>query len=364
MAQLVQPADGLQLTEHLFDELACALTDRIPSVPRRAPMAPSIGGPIARDRLWFFTTYSFRRGSLFPAGFFKSEDTSALIYVPDLDEPTFERTDMNEGTLRLTWQATSKDKVQAYWGNNTRSLIPNLSGSQLDPLFIAPEAGSESVFPAAAYQVSWIRPQTNRILFEAGVSVQRVAVDNVALDAATQLARGNENRFDARPDLYGTFEATTLTISRNQGFFSGGTVAHWSQRNTTFRASMSYVTGSHNLKVGIMQAQKWMNNSYRSDNNWTNQITFNRNPVVARFVARPNRTDELTNAGVYAQDQWTIRRFTVNAGLRFDYFKGFYPRPSHRADDVGAGPPVVPGDGRGELEGPAAAAGCGLRPDG
>ena len=198
-------------------------------------MAPSIGGPIARDRLWFFTTYSFRRGSLFPAGFFKSEDTSALIYVPDLDEPTFERTDMNEGTLRLTWQATSKDKVQAYWGNNTRSLIPNLSGSQLDPLFIAPEAGSDSVFPAAAYQVSWIRPQTNRILFEAGVSVQRVAVDNVALDAATQLARGNENRFDARPDLYGTFEAKTLTISRNQGFFSGGTVAHWSQRNTTFR---------------------------------------------------------------------------------------------------------------------------------
>ena len=33
----------------------------------------------------------------------------------------------------------------------------------------------------------------------------------------------------------------------------------------------------------------------------------------------------LRNIGIYAQDQWTIDRLTINAGLRFDYFKGFYP---------------------------------------
>ncbi len=287
--------------------------------------APSIGGPIARDRLWFFATSTFRRGSLFPPGFFRSKDTSAALYVPTVDKPTFERTDIYEVSVRPTWQVTSKDKVQAYWSTNHRALQPNLAGSGLDPLFIAPEAGSDSVVSANHYQISWVRPQTNRVLFEAGFAVQRVTVDNLALDEATELAHGRGNRFDARPDLYGTFEATTLTISRNQGFFFGGTEAHWSEKPTNFRASMSYVTGSHNLKVGITQAHKWMNNSYRSDNNWTNQITFNGNPVQAQFSARPNTTDELTNVGVYAQDQWTIRHFTVNAGLRFDYFKSFYP---------------------------------------
>ena len=29
--------------------------------------------------------------------------------------------------------------------------------------------------------------------------------------------------------------------------------------------------------------------------------------------------------GTYAQDQWTLVRFTVNAGLRWDYFRGGYP---------------------------------------
>ena len=31
------------------------------------------------------------------------------------------------------------------------------------------------------------------------------------------------------------------------------------------------------------------------------------------------------NLGFYAQDQWTVNRFTVNAGLRFDYFRSDYP---------------------------------------
>ena len=77
-------------------------------------VGPSIGGPIVRDRLWFFGTYSYRRGSILPAGLFNNADTSALRYVPDLENPTVERTNLYEGTLRLTWQATSKDKVQAF----------------------------------------------------------------------------------------------------------------------------------------------------------------------------------------------------------------------------------------------------------
>ena len=37
--------------------------------------------------------------------------------------------------------------------------------------------------------------------------------------------------------------------------------------------------------------------------------------------------------GVYVQDQWTLKRLTLNPGLRFDYFNAYIPalhRPAGR----------------------------------
>ena len=306
-------------------------------------VAPSVGGPIARDRLWFFTTYSFRRASLLPAGLFLNQDTSAGSYLPNLDERAIDRSDNWEGSLRLTWQASGKDKVQAFFRNYISNRLPNLSGSALDPIWIAPEAGSETAGSVNSYQLSWVRPQTNRILFEVAVGLQPFGTDLYALDAETQAARGRDNVFDARTDLHGSYEATTSTMIRNMGFFFGGTDVHFSTTNTTVRGSMSYVTGSHNLKVGVQLNEKWQNESYRSGNNWTNQITFRGRPVQARFHARPNETNELTNLGIYAQDQWTIDRLTLNLGVRFDYFKGAYPEQTTEAMTWAPTPRTFPG---------------------
>jgi hypothetical protein len=291
-------------------------------------VAPSLGGPIARNRLWFFATYSFRRGSLFPANLFDNTDTSSFVYIPDLGKPTKDRKNISEATQHLTWQATSKDKIQVYTvlPRNLRVQIPSLSGSQLDPLFIAPEAGSENNAAVNTYQLTWVRPQTNRVLFEAGVGLQPVSNDFAPLDAASQRARGTGREdLNARIDLPGVFETTTLTMSRNMGFNFHGTSVHFSTRNTNLRGSMSYVTGTHNLKIGVQYNEKWQNVGYQSGNNWTNIFTFRGSPIVARFSARPSVTDELTDVGIYAQEQWTMDRLTVNAGLRLDYFRAGYP---------------------------------------
>ena len=291
-------------------------------------IAPAIGGPIAQDRLWLFATYSHRRGSIYPANYFANTDTSSLRYVPDIDRHLFSRKDISEGSLRLTWQATSKDKVQVYASlpGNRRHILPALSGADLDPLYIAPEAGSENEAWVNTYQLTWVRPQTNRILFEFGVSLQPVSNRWPDLSTETQRMRGTGREdIGARPDLPGVFEATTSTMSRNMGFIFQGTEFHISTTNNNVRASMSYVTGSHNLKFGTQINQKFEQFAYSSKNNWTNMITFRGNPIQARFQARPPRNANLTNVGLYAQEQWTIDRLTINAGLRFDYFKGFYP---------------------------------------
>ena len=287
-------------------------------------VAPSLGGPLVRDNLWFFGSYTYRRASFFPSGLFNNTDTSSLTYLPDLDDPTLEVSNNYEYTLRLTWQATTRDKVQVYYANSNVKQTPALTGSQLYPLYIAPEAGSDGTSAFNTYQISWVRPQTDRILFEAGYS--RLPAHSVLYPLNNDFGSpGNGAHFGARTDLPGLLEISNLTMSRNMGGLFQGNTVWYSTRNQTGRASMSYVTGSHNLKFGFRTTLKWQNEAYQHGAGWTNLQTFFGFPVTAVFVSRPPETNQLTNTGIYAQDQWTIDRLTINAGLRFDYFKGFYP---------------------------------------
>ena len=287
-------------------------------------LAPALGGPIVRDNLWFFVTYTNRRASFFPSGLFNNTDTSALTYVPNLDDPTREVSNNREGTLRLTWQATGRNKIQAYWSNSSIDQYPALTGSQLYPLYIAPESGSDGKSRYNTYQLTWVRPHTDRILFEAGYS--RLPAHSILYPLNTEFGSpGNGVHFDARTDLPSVFEASTLTMSRNMGFFFVGNTVHFSVMSETARASMSYVTGSHNFKFGIRTTLKGQTEAYRNGANWTSIVTLFGNPIVAQYGSRPPETNELTNTGIYAQDQWTIDRLTINAGVRFDYFHGYYP---------------------------------------
>ena len=155
-------------------------------------VAPQLGGPLVRDNLWFYGSYTYRRASFFPSGLFNNTDTSALTYVPDLDNPTREVSNNYEYTARLTWQATSRDKVQAYYANSNVKQTPALTGSQLYPLYIAPEAGSEGTSAFNTYQITWVRPQTDRILFEAGYS--RLPAHSVLYPPQQRVRREGQRR--------------------------------------------------------------------------------------------------------------------------------------------------------------------------
>ena len=99
--------------------------------------------------------------------------------------------------------------------------------------------------------------------------------------------------------------------------------------------TMSYVTGSHSVKVGFgnlwnRRFNHWEPRraqpqelgadyvAYRFANGVPNQLTQRATPYE-RLVKQP------WDLGIYAQDAWTMRRLTVNAGVRFDHYASYAP---------------------------------------
>ena len=276
---------------------------------------PSFGGPIVQDRLWFFVGHTSQRANVVAAQTFVNSDSTSLVYVPDFDRPSIDRNDVHDNSLHLTWQATTKDKVKLLWSNNESIKPFSLQGLTLDPLFISPEAALNTQSKVNIYQATWVRPHTNRLLFEAGISL--------LYDGTTFFEAEN-----SAPTLPGVLDVPELNAFRNMGsWFSGTTRRLAPARTRAFRGSMSYVTGAHNVKVGITGTSLWaMNNNTANQNDWTSLLTFRGFPIQARFWTPGTVIASVwPKLGIYAQDQWTVDRLTVNAGVRFDYFRSGYP---------------------------------------
>src|SRR5262249_4517683 len=98
------------------------------------------------------------------------------------------------------------------------------------------------------------------------------------------------------------------------------------------RAAVSYVTGSHAFKTGFTYS--WGNQPVGENGSFGQydgppvKYTFrNRIPVSLTEVAWPTSYDNRItgDVGIFAQDQWAIRRLTLNLGLRFDGLNAYNP---------------------------------------
>src|SRR5262249_16338513 len=96
----------------------------------------------------------------------------------------------------------------------------------------------------------------------------------------------------------------------------------------TYRVAGNYVTGSHAFKVGFTLRRGRSINEQGQDNAISYRLTNSVNGIPNQITEYANaRTinDHKADLGVFVQDQWTTKRLTVNAGLRYDYFNGSVP---------------------------------------
>jgi hypothetical protein len=263
----------------------------------------AVGGPIRRDRVWFYATSRYYTNEFYLAGLFFPADPSAVVRVEDRSRQAFGGTYTYDNNGRLTWAISEKQKISGFYAFQYK----------VDPHWvinsaISPEAARVTTWHTQLSTTKWTYTATNRLLFEAGVaagaSPDTIKVD---LDRVGGIAIQEQGGTIARP----------MTYRAPTGFDFDDRLP-----SQSFNVSSSYVTGSHNAKVGV-ELQR--GHFWRGDNNdatggiWYRTRDYVPNQVTIQAPVYGYQNNLNYNLGIFAQDRWTVDRLTLSGGVRVDF---------------------------------------------
>jgi hypothetical protein len=306
-------------SENLTDELRARGLLNANKTVKIFDEALSVGGPITKDKLWFFAAYRTWGMARQFAGVYWNKTQRELLSPPGAPLEVVKLTPWTDRPLdkfssrwewydtalgRVTWQATPKHKFNFITDNQHACNCGSTSSATLQEV-----GGGYRFEPNRFMQGTYNSPLTSRLLLEAGVGASisqwnafwqpGVQAQTVAItDAGLGLSYGATGTYRGHPDYTNRYMQ---------------------------RAAMTYVTGSHTWKAGF-QFEHLVTDNYFISNGNVGYTFRNGAPISILQRTTPylelDRTDDL---GIFAQDQWRVHRFTFNYGLRFDYVNGYVP---------------------------------------
>lgn len=267
---------------------------------------PAFGGPLMRDKVWFYGSYRFTTNTEQPPGAFYDVDPYDHVFTPDLARgPAYAQDWTQSANLRMTWQVSQRSKVALYGDNHWRC-IPCASALSSTTAW---EATTHLKTPInRIMQATWNWTVTSRLLIDVGESYKPDAW------------------YFTRQDGVGDDLSPIVDSGRGISFRAPANPSARETENWNGKANVTYVTGSHNLKVG---AQWFHGRSTRPfENPNQSAYTFNNGvPVSVTAMATPFKAREnlKINLGLFVQEQWTHRRLTLNLGVRYDHLNLYIP---------------------------------------
>ncbi len=302
-------------SENLSDDLRARGLTAAPSVREYYDVGGGLGGPIKRDKVWFFASARWEDRSIYQVGNYYNKRQGTLFYEPDLSRPAFNRDYSKDVGVRLTWQATPQHKIVGSYTQHPACQCAFALLEQVSPI-IAPEAVAQHHYnPQNLSVVQYTYPITNQFLIEADGS-------------RSQYWRVQKRQPEATRDV---ISVTDTGLNLRYGA-RGGTDLYQTLNDERYheRFSISYVTGTHNLKVGADLNQTSQGRKQYDDAYLINQaISYTFRNQVPQSVTIHNGPygpyQETTENALYAQDQWTMRKITLNMGLRWSVYDAFIP---------------------------------------
>ncbi len=299
----------------------------------------ALGGPIAKDKVWFYAVARTMGAYTGIAGFYANAnagDATKWTYVPDRAIKERNAESKKIGGARLTAQLSQRNKVSAYFdyqkacqGGAYKQGTDQCRGRGDDWVAVgafgnwSPEASHVWDDREKISQASWSSPVTNKLLLEAGFS-------RYVSNWGGQTPAG---ALDQSPFI----PVTEQSVLNAQGQPTGVPVANFVyhgfaglgnnyQSHNVWRASAAYVTGAHSLKVGYAAAHEVTN---LFGNYATHGLAYRFNGGVPNLITQRitpwQQGNHTRYDGFYVQDQWTRNRLTLQGALRYEHAWSFFP---------------------------------------
>ena len=353
---------GAWQAENINERVRNLGVTEVPKIDRVYDFNASVGGPIVRDRLWFF---SAARRNVVDAGVLNSTNRDGTTGL--------DRNSITNGHARLTWQMNSQHKISAMFDKvRKRRFSEHSPGEDLET--------AASTWNSPHYDVGtakWTGTLSNRMLAEFGFSLHfgdwdpgyyqysplgsiyqpRPSDVGLCLETPCDWGVGSPQAALQMPVSMGG-DPWFSQVAKNDTYLglvynakNDGEVNYYTHR-WAYQSALSYVTGSHSFKFG-MNFTKGHNRYTRSSNGNIYQFYDSAPNTRGRildfvtcdhFAAEVNVAADLPcgrtgvpdsvnvfshptftavkldyNGGFYAQDSWTIDRLTLNYGLRMDF---------------------------------------------
>ena len=286
-----------------------SITDTTPTPPfRRQQYAGTVGGPIKKDKAWWFASFEYR-----------DMLDGILATTRNVDEQTltqsFARSPLTDtlGTVRGDWQLTPKDRLSFRYGIERLDAV----GASANTPLISASQRQDLQNHHQDFLTSWTRIISPTLINKASFSV------NGFYNTTDPVTAGPEIDFPSLTD------GASFRVPQ----------ATW-QTRLQWDDGVDWVKGKHNIRFGgqfqrmldkfylgvfqngrIIAVQDFANADYNGDGVINDEdllfaVTI-RSGTPDQALVLPN-TDNNFVAG-YFQDDWHIhRQFTLNLGLRYE----------------------------------------------
>lgn len=314
---------GSWQSNNLTDELRAKGLSLPTGITHIYDINPTVGGPILRDRLWFYGGMRWM----------SVNEKVANSFMPD-GSPAVVDQHINIPLLRLTYQATRNTKFSAFLDRPFK-----FKGREFT-FGIEPSRASRRRNPGEANYHNFGAKLTStigsRLLSEVGFTqiVERLHSGYQPAEFPTTAGwprPSNVRTCLSTPCAYDPSVNQTGAWYRDVSHFdiltSQRTVATTGLSGTIpdrnhIETALSYVTGSHNVKGGFQWSFGQDRNDALSHGDLQEQRFRLGVPESVVVTINPFATEEYVKAdiGVYIMDSWRFKRLTISPGLRYEYF--------------------------------------------
>ncbi|MGE0451041.1 MAG: hypothetical protein AB7Q29_15820, partial [Vicinamibacterales bacterium] len=301
-------------------------TDELKATGLRAPnrverifdFNPGLGGPIMKDKIWFYGT--FRRWGVDQTvtESFYNADPTFKTFVPDLSRPVVDDNVIKSGAARVTFVVAQKHKFGAYLDR-----IQKYRGHECPALSAEERCGIRSPKRYFTAQAKYTGTITSRLLIEAGWSENDETYST------------NEAQPSVRPENISKSDRAT---GETWGAPNGPYYFRVPDRHTVMTQA-SYVTGSHNARVGMTYGFGGNRHQRVVNGGWDLVQEYNtiggvaRQPQSVIVYSTPQEAAEKLkyDMGIYLQDTYSHKRLTITPGIRFELFNTYIPAQAANA---------------------------------